>query len=437
MGLVKLFTNRRKSDEEVSCAGFDSRFRLAVVRTEGRPLPGPYDVLLRSAKIELGLKSKDFDRVIELLTEAVDNYENPLEAHFYLGLVYAERAQHLEMMNHFRAFEEICARAETLNDKKLKQRCQKDKMPQQIADTRVHELKTSYESGVQQLRSVDSIRAEMAEIVDDSVKAVQQDLIRRLLDRAKGLFDDCLIIDDTVSGVWTNLASIERQRGNNEEALQKYRRAYELNPKNAMMIFDLASVEFDLKDYESAAKHYGEFARLDEQNAEVAYINQAMAYQAMNDLDGLQAALDRVLEISPDNYEMRYQRGMTFVRRAAGQVFRDSIRLLDSLLERNPRDAQLQQTRERLFAFRDEMNLKSLEDFKVAAEGTGNDVVYWYWYGNSAFFLDRPEEATRAYERCTEVDKSYRDCWCQLQILYARAGKRELAEQASEKCETQ
>lgn len=69
------------------------------------------------------------------------------------------------------------------------------------------------------------------------------------------------------------------------------------------------------------------------------------------------------------------------------------------------------------------MNLKSLEDFKVAAEGTGNDVVYWYWYGNSAFFLDRPEEATRAYERCTEVDKSYRDCWCNCRFFMLAQAK--------------
>ncbi|MGB5108026.1 MAG: hypothetical protein WBP42_15075, partial [Candidatus Zixiibacteriota bacterium] len=89
----------------------------------------PYDALIRSSKIYLGQKEKDYDHVMELLQTAIDNYPEPLEAHFYLGLIYAERAEYGKMMDNFRKFDTICSQEAKAADKKFAKRCEKDNMP--------------------------------------------------------------------------------------------------------------------------------------------------------------------------------------------------------------------------------------------------------------------------------------------------------------------
>ncbi|MCC6963620.1 MAG: tetratricopeptide repeat protein [candidate division Zixibacteria bacterium] len=393
----------------------------------------PYDALVRSAKIYLGQKNKDFDKAEEMLRTAVANYPDPVEAHFYLGLIHAERARYADMMAEFKKFEEICARAAETGDKKLQKRCEKDKMQKQIQDTRMAELKRNFDQGVSQLRLADSLKDGLNTLTDPAAAAKDSSLLAQLLAKAKGIFSDCVIIDDTVAGIWTNLALVEERLGNPQEAVKHYERSYQLNPKDARMVYDLANVCFELKDYEKAARFYGEFGDLDEANAEAAYTNQAMCYQSLGDYDRLQAALDKILVRNPNNTDIRYQRGVLNVRNATSAAIRDSAAVLDSLLALRPNDKALKAAQDELMKHRQSFNEKAYEDFKFAAETTKNDPTYWYWYGNISFFLQKQNEALEAYKKCVEFDDANKDCWGQLAIIYARLGMRAEAEQAEAK----
>lgn len=395
----------------------------------------PYDALIRSANIYLKLKDKDYPHVINLLQTAIDNYPQPLEAHFYLGLIYAEQAEYAKMMDNFRKFETICSQEAKAADKKFAKRCEKDNMPKQINDTKLAELKRGFDNGVLQIRHADSVSEVMKTETVDSVKTKQADIVKQLLAKAEGLFNDCVLIDDTIAGVWTNLALIEKKLGNTPKALEHYQRSYKLNPTDAMMVYDLASTYFDEKDFANAARYYGEFGELDKTNAEAAFINQAMCYQQLNDNAALEKSLDRILEVNPNNGEIRYQRGVMQVRNASAPVLRDSASKLDSLLEIKPNDAGLKQAKDDLIKFRQAFNEKALEDFKLAAEGNDKEPLYWYWYGNTAYFLDKQDESFEAYKKCVAADEKFKDCWCQLSILYARKGMKTEAQDAATKCE--
>lgn len=395
----------------------------------------PYDALIRSSKIYLGQKNKDYDHVIELLQTAIDNYPDPLEAHYYMGLIYAEKAEYTKMMDHFRKFDAICSKEAKDADKKLAKRCEKDNMPKQINDTKVAELKRGFDQGVSQIRHADSVSKLIETETVDSVKAKQTDIVKQLLTKAEGLFNECVIIDDTIPGVWTNLALIEKKLGNVDKALEHYQRSYKLNPTDAMMVYDLANTYFEQKDYANAARYYGEFGDLDKANAEAAYINQAMAYQQLNDNVALEKTLDRILEVNPANSEIRYQRGVMQVRNASAPELRDSTAKLDSLLELKPNDAGLKAAKESIVKYRQAFNEKALADFKMAAEGNDKEPLYWYWYGNTAYFLEKQDESFEAYKKCVAADDKFKDCWCQLSILYARKGLKTEAQDAAAKCE--
>lgn len=395
----------------------------------------PYDALIRSAKIYLGQKEKDYDHVVELLQMAIDNYPDPLEAHFYMGIIAAERAEYANMMDHFRKFEAICSKENMDADKKLSKRCNKDNMAGQIKDNKDAELSRNFKEGVSQIRLADSVQNQIESAPDDSTKTKQADIVKQLLTKGEGLFNACVVIDDTISGVWTNLALIEKKMGNIDKAIEHYQRSYKLNSKDAMMVYDLAGVYFDLKDYANAARYYGEFGDLDKANAEVGYINQAMAYQALGDNTGLEKTLDKIIEVNPANSEIRYQRGVMYVRNASAQNLRDSAQKIDSLLEFKPNDASLKTAREDLVKYRQSFNVKALADFKMAAESNEKEPLYWYWYGNTAFFLEKEDVSLEAYKKCVAADDKFSDCWCQLSLVYARKGMRAESQEAAKKCE--
>ncbi len=395
----------------------------------------PYDVLVRSAKIYLGQRDKDFNAAEERLTEAVQNYDDPVEALFLLGLIYAEKAEYAKMVEAFDRFEEICAKAEEEKNKDVKKRCAKDDMPKQIEQTKQAELSKRWDVAQRNLRQADSLQAIADTATVDSTKTAYLDKVGKLLDFSEGAFNEALIIKDTAP-LWNNLGIIEKKRGNNEAALKKFERGYSLDSTRALAVFDMASIHFDLGHYDEAALYYGRFARLDSVNAKVAYINQAMAYQNSENTEGLKSALDNVLRIDPDDPEMRYQRGMYYIQRVNDNAFRDSIAMFDSITTASPKNADAKKQLDALVERRKGLLEEAIDDFEKATQINPSDDIAWYWLGSAAFFVENTELATKAYEKCVEANAKSKDCWCQLALIYTRAGQKQKAESANDKCET-
>jgi tetratricopeptide (TPR) repeat protein len=412
---------------------------LALIATLALPLYGqqqarvlPYDVLLRSAIINLGLKPAEYDKAWNLLKQAVDNYPDALEAHYLMGTICSDRAQYKEMVEHFKTVEQICNKESMDADKKLKKRCEKDQMPEQMRNIRMSALKKSFSEGVANLKNADSIGRALPTVTDDSLKAKQLVQVNVLLAKAKSVFEECLIIDDTVAIVWTNLGTVESKMNNSKAAVEYYLKSYQLNPKDKDLYFPLASALFQEKDYEKAAKFYGEYADEDSSGAEPALINQAMCFQAMKDDELLLGSLTKIMNINPKNADVAYQRGIYFIRKAAS--LQDSTLRLDSLSEIRPNDKALEKAKAELIADRVGFYEKALPDFKLAAEETQTDPEYWYWYGNAALLSNKVDEARTAYDKCVANKDDQKDCWCQLRTIYAKLNLLKEFEAAEKKC---
>jgi tetratricopeptide (TPR) repeat protein len=392
----------------------------------------PYDVLVRSAKIYVGYK--DFDKAQMFLDSAVNNYPEQPEAHYWLGSLLHDRADFTGMMEQFRKFDEIYSKAKATNDKKLVKACEKDDTPKQIGKYKLSAFAKSSQEGVKQLKLADSLAKEIRNLPDDSATAEQGKQVQALYDKARSLFELCLAIDDTISGVYTNLGLVEGQRGNLQAALDLYRKAHQLSPKDKELLFSLASTHFKLASFDSAAHYYGAFADEDSLNREAALINQAMCYQALKDEPRLEGTLDRILQVNPQNADILYQRGVLNIRKASSRTIADSAATLDSLAALHSADKALEKAKADLLSYRLGFYKKALPDFKAAAELTKTDPDYWYWYGNAAMFSDKMDEARGAYSKCIEIKPDSQDCWCSLEVVYAKLKMLKEMQEAAVKC---
>ncbi|MFH2054492.1 MAG: hypothetical protein ABIJ61_00915, partial [bacterium] len=142
-----------------------------------------------------------------------------------------------------------------------------------------------------------------------------------------------------------------------------------------------------------------------------------------------------ILELTPDDAQIHYQRGIFFIQEATSAALQDSIGLLDSLANAKPNDKAAQQAKQDLLEYRLGLYQKAMPDFRAAALIDSNDVDFQYWYGTSAYFSDDLEAAQRIYERCVALDENHKDCWCGLELVYARLKLPKKYEEAKVKCE--
>jgi tetratricopeptide (TPR) repeat protein len=404
----------------------------AMAQEEERVLP--YDALIRSARIYLGQKQKDYDMAQKRLQEAIDNYENPVEAYYWLGMIYSERAKYKEMIDAFAKYREICEKAQEDNDKDLKKRCSKDKMPDMIAKVTDEEWNKNFKWAVDHLKAADSIDAEVSNVADDSSKTAMKESVNKLLEKSRDEFNTAIMLDSTRFQAWANQAIVEKRVGDPDSALFYYRRAHELKPSDVDVLSGMASTLYEKKQFPEAVKYFEDMAEKDTTNAVWALTYAAICYQSMKHNDKFKETLDRILRIDPNNAQIRYQRGIYFVQAAAAPALRDSARLLDSLAQAKPKDKALAQARTDLTDYRLSLYKEALPDFKLAAESDTTEPDYRYWYGTAAFFSGDVDLARSIYEGCVQLDPDFADCWCGLESVYAQLKMQEKFEEAKEKC---
>lgn len=404
----------------------------AVAQEEEHALP--YDALIRSARIYLGQRQKDYDMAQQRLQEAINNYDNPVEAYYWLGMIYSERAKYLEMIDAFAKFRELCAKAEEENDKDLKKRCSKDKMSDMIDKVTDEEWNKNFKWGVDHLQAADSMNAEIPNLTDDSVKTAMHESANKLLEKSKEEFNIAIMIDSSRFQAWANQAIVEKRVGDPDSALVYYKHAHELKPGDVDVLSGLASTLYEQKQYPEAVKYFEEMGKTDTTNAVWALTYAAICYQSMKQNDKFKATLDKILEIAPGSAQIRYQRGIYFVQEAATQALRDSARVLDSLAQARPKDKSLSKAREDLTEYRLSLYKEALPDFKQAAEDDTTSADYRYWYATAAFFSGDVELARSVYEACVQLDPNFKDCWCGLESVYAQLKLQDKFEEAQEKC---
>ena len=399
-----------------------------------------YKALITSARIYLKQMPKDYKSAQEMFEKAIADFpdEPPVEAHVGLGEIHAEKSRYAEMVEQFRIADSICSGA---TDKKLKKRCDKERIYERTADVRQSVWIEEFNAGAENLNEGKDLREELEEIEDDEEKTEVLEEIESVYRAAADNFVNATMINpDSVQG-WINmgithyhLSSVYSEMGVEDaghiralkdSSIAAYRQALDAHPDNFDLLSNLATIYYELEDWEKCAETFGSMAALQTDNAMVLQ-NLALLLLQLQWDDSARVVMDKVIELDPENKDMRSRRGYLEIEH--GRVTNDSVTALKEADE-NANKAEI----DRLTEVRDGAYRMVIEDFSVVTSLDPSDYEAWYFLGACNFFLEQYEDARDAWEKATEAGPDKAEPWERLAPLYLGLGDKEKSKEAEKK----
>jgi superkiller protein 3 len=399
-----------------------------------------YKALVTSARIYLGQVPTDFENAQARLEEAIEKFQDkqPLEAYMLLGALYAEKGRFKEMGENFDAALAICADPQ---DKKVKKRCEKENVLENIGNIRLSEWIEQFNEGAQILGDTRDMETELEELETELKEAIEggdteEDEIADLRDETEGLeeeiqvyYRDALslfvnatdISPDSADG-WINMGISYYNLGIKDSAILAYKKAAEYHPDNFDLLSNMAAIYFELQDWNACEKTFSRMATLEPDNIGVLK-NHAMILRQLEMKDSARVMMDKVLELDSNDTEIRRQRGFDEVIKGAdvNKIMLD-LRYEDEKAHAAEIDSLIQ--------LRNDAYSQVIEDFTVVTANDPSDFDAWYYLGLSHRLLEQDVEAISAFEHAVEVNPEDADIWEQLAVLYLKIGERQKSDKA-------
>ena len=198
--------------------------------------------------------------------------------------------------------------------------------------------------------------------------------------------------------LFSNLGTVQRRMGKNQEALESYSLALNLTPYSVTMLLNRASLYLEMDYLDKAYVDYCNVIDLDAAHPEALqfrayiYMRRRQYQEAKNDYQ-------RLLEAKPGDKTARI--GMAMVHQKMLR-YRESLEELNRLIVDYPQDASLLKARAEL-----ELDMNTFElallDLENAAKLTPNDADIYVMCGEIYLAQGRRREAYVAFEKAIEL----------------------------------
>ena len=235
------------------------------------------------------------------------------------------------------------------------------------------------------------------ELIGRAMDAVEQDSLAR----AETLFKEALNKDPANmrnSLILSNLGTVQRRLGKNEEALESYSLALNNAPQSVTILLNRASLYLELDYVDKAYSDYCNVIDLDAKNKEALqfrayiYMRRRQYQDARNDYQSL-------LEVVPGDKTARI--GMAMVNQKL-QRYRESLEEFNRLIVDYPKDVSLLKARAELEVETNNLEL-ALLDLESAAKLAPNDAEIYVMCGDIYMEQGRNREAYVAFEKAVEL----------------------------------
>jgi tetratricopeptide (TPR) repeat protein len=150
--------------------------------------------------------------------------------------------------------------------------------------------------------------------------------------------------------------------GKNQEAVEAFTRAIELDPKNGKIYYNRGGVYGRLEDYRRAIRDFDRAIELNPQLAE-AYTDRGVAYEMLGDHRQAVRDYDKAVELKPKDERAYVNRGIAYAKLGS---HRQAIRDYDKAIELNPKDERAYLNRGFAYAKLGD-HRQAIEDYKTAA----------------------------------------------------------------------
>lgn len=166
----------------------------------------------------------------------------------------------------------------------------------------------------------------------DYVKKIETD--ETALDKAKENFENCIIISAERSESYKNLAFVNVQRKDMESAIKNYEDALKIDEKDADALSSLANLYINTKQYEKCVATADKILAIEPTNVE-ATAQKAMAYDLIGDSEKAFEAYEIALKNDPENVDLIFNLGRLYYQ---GKDYEKSIEKFQAVLEKKPGD---------------------------------------------------------------------------------------------------
>jgi tetratricopeptide (TPR) repeat protein len=114
---------------------------------------------------------------------------------------------------------------------------------------------------------------------------------------------------DNVAEAYCNLAIINLESSNTGKALDNFTLSLKHDPRHVEAHYNLGNLYYDAGDFRLAQLHYEAAAQV-EPGFSLVYFNLTLAYHRLNNLAAAKAALERYVELEPDDAEIEVVRAL-------------------------------------------------------------------------------------------------------------------------------
>ena len=198
--------------------------------------------------------------------------------------------------------------------------------------------------------------------------------------------------------LFSNLGTVQRRMGKNQEALESYSLALNLTPYSITMLLNRASLYLDMDYLDKAYVDYCNVIDLDDKNQEALGFR-AYIYMRRRQYQDARNDYQKLLEVVPGDKTARI--GMAMVNQKL-QRYRESLEEFNRLIVDYPKDVSLLKARAEL-----EVEMNTLElallDLESAVKMAPNDAEIYVMCGDIYLAQGRNREAYVAFEKAVEL----------------------------------
>lgn len=235
------------------------------------------------------------------------------------------------------------------------------------------------------------------ELITRAMDAVEKDSLYQ----AEQLFKEALRLEPSNMRnalLFSNLGTIQRRMGKNDDAVESYSLALNLTPYSVTMLLNRASLYLEMDYLDKAYVDYCNVIDLDDKNQEALRFR-AYIYMRRRQYQDARNDYQRLLEAIPGEKTARI--GMAMANQKLNR-HRESLEEFNRLIVDYPKDASLLKARAEL-----EIVMNSLEmallDLENAAKLDPNDADIYIMCGEIYLAQGKKREAYAAFEKAIDL----------------------------------
>lgn len=235
----------------------------------------------------------------------------------------------------------------------------------------------------------DWIERYQSQVKNDSLEAAEQSLIAALKLESAG---------KQTGYAYSNLGTLQRRMGKNEQALDSYSKALIILPHSLTVLMNRASLYSDMNIFDKALRDYSEIILIDPDYEDAYYLRGLIRIETG---DTLAAKQDFDLLYKKNKNSALARVGTATLYNASGR-YREAAELYTEVIRFNPQKASFYLNRSEAYLL-DQKPGKALKDINSAIEIDDKNAVYYYMRGKIKMAMFEKESAKNDFKAAVDL----------------------------------